>query len=106
MSQSGLPEVSTRNHLNSGEDGADKKTLSVEEPSSQPGEGDSELATSHPRLLKALSEVPYSPLFGVLWPIIIEQANFDTREVLCKVNPYFERLCKPYRDSDLAKLVG
>lgn len=99
MSQSGLP----------GEDGTDKETLSVKEPSlsiSQPSEGDPEqIATFHPRLVKTLSEVPYSPLFGALWPIIIDQANFDTRDVLRKVNSYFERLCKPYRDSDLAKRV-
>jgi len=40
-----LPEVSTLNRLDPGEDSTDKETLSVEEPSlsiSQPGEGDSE----------------------------------------------------------------
>jgi len=57
------------------------------------------------RLVEALSQVPYSPLFGILWPIIVEQASFETRDLLRKVNPYFKVLCHPYRRSDRAKSV-
>jgi len=60
-------------------------------------------ANLHPKLVEALSQVPYSPLFGVLWPMIIEQANFETRDLLRDVNSYFKGLCHPYRRSDRAK---
>ena len=59
----------------------------------------------HPELQKALSMVPYSPLFGVLWPIIVDQASYETRSQLCDVNDYFSGLCEPHRLSDEAKLV-
>ena len=67
-----------------------------------------ELAPSgnlHPKLVKALSQVPYSPLFGVLWPLIVEQASFEIRNQLRYLNDYFEALCHPYRRSDRAKSV-
>jgi len=57
----------------------------------------------HPKLIQALSMVPYSPLFGVLWPIIVNQASYDTRLMLKKVNDYFAGLCRPHRRSDLTK---
>jgi hypothetical protein len=59
----------------------------------------------HPQLIQALSMVPYSPLFGVLWPIIVDQASYDTRFQLRKINDYFARLCHPHRRSDWAKEV-
>jgi hypothetical protein len=59
----------------------------------------------HPRLVEALSEVPYSALYGILWPTIVEQASFETRQQLSEVNDYFEKLCHPYRLSDCAKTV-
>ena len=49
--------------------------------------------------------VPYSPLFGVLWPIIVDQASYDTRLQLREINDYFHGLCEPYRRSDRAKDV-
>ena len=49
--------------------------------------------------------VPYSPLFGVLWPIIVDQASYDTRIQLREINDYFYRLCYSYRRSDRAKHV-
>jgi hypothetical protein len=73
-----------------------------------PTEGTEEIAPSenlHPKLVKALSQVPYSPLFGVLWPPIVEQASFETRDQLRNVSDYFEALCHPYRRSDRAKSV-
>jgi hypothetical protein len=65
-------------------------------------EGDVNL---HPRLVEALSKVPYSALYGILWPTIVEQASFETRLQLREVNDYFENLCHPYRRSDRAKSV-
>jgi hypothetical protein len=59
----------------------------------------------HPKLIQALSMVPHSPLFGVLWPIIIDQASYDTRLLLSKVNDYFAGLCRPHEASDWAKKV-
>jgi hypothetical protein len=59
----------------------------------------------HPKLVAALSQIPYSAHFGVFWPIIVEQASYDTREVLRNVNTYFKKLCYPYRRSDRAKRV-
>jgi hypothetical protein len=59
----------------------------------------------HPELIQALSMVPYSPLFGVLWPIIVDHASYDTRLMLSKVNNYFAGLCRPHRDSDWVKKV-
>ena len=59
----------------------------------------------HPELIRALSMVPYSPLFGVLWPTIVDQALYETRLQLCNVNGYFRDLCRPHRLSDRAKRV-
>jgi hypothetical protein len=59
----------------------------------------------HPKLVEALSQVPYSPLFGILWPLIVEQASFETRDQLRNVNDYFGALCHPSRRSDRAKHV-
>ena len=59
----------------------------------------------HPELRKALSMVPYSPLFGILWPIIVDQASYETRFQLRNINSYFHGLCKPHTVSDEAKLV-
>lgn len=117
--QSGLPKVvvSTLKRpaecLESDETPESKKHHSAEESGSQlvshANGGDPEQTSSsgnfHPRLVEALSQVPYSPLFGILWPIIIEQASFETRDILREVNPYFEALCHPYRRSDRAKSV-
>ena len=116
MSRSDLPNVksgssTTLNYPESGKDDTREKTLSGEESSPsnsvQPtkGEDPKQIALSHPKLVAALSRSPYSPLFGILWPIIIEQASFDTRDILRDVDPYFEKLCRPHRDSDLAKQV-
>ena len=59
----------------------------------------------HPELRKALSMVPYSPLFGILWPIIVDQASYETRLELRWINDYFNGLCAHHRLSDEAKLV-
>jgi hypothetical protein len=59
----------------------------------------------HPKLAKALSQVPYSPLFGILWPLIVEQASFEMRDQLRYVNDYFEALCHRHSRSDRAKSV-
>jgi hypothetical protein len=59
----------------------------------------------HPRLVKALSQEPYSALFGILWPTIVKQASYDTRKKLTKVSEYFHKLCRPFRRSDRAKRV-
>jgi hypothetical protein len=59
----------------------------------------------HPELRKALSMVPYSPLFGILWPIIVDQASYETRLELRWINDYFYGLCESHRLSDEAKSV-
>jgi hypothetical protein len=59
----------------------------------------------HPRIVEALSLVPYSALYGILWPIIINQASYDTRRILRDVSEYFKKLCHPHRRSDRAKKV-
>jgi hypothetical protein len=59
----------------------------------------------HPKLVASLSQVPYSALYGILWPIIVKQASYDTRDILRDVNEYFKSLCYPHEYSDLAKKV-
>src|SRR6266545_1130672 len=131
MLESGCPEVTVLStpaeRLESGDDDTDKEPPSKKhhgagtEGESSPSNsqrvsndthangGDPEQidpsGNLHPKLVKALSQVPYSPLFGILWPIIIEQASFETRDLLREVNAYFEAMCHPYRRSDRAKDV-
>jgi hypothetical protein len=72
------------------------------------GENPKEIVLSgnlHPKLVEALSQVPYSPLFGILWPLIVENASFETRNQLREVSHYFEALCRPHTLSDDAKSV-
>jgi hypothetical protein len=82
------------------------QSLSVENHAKDDPEHIATSGNIHPKFVKALSQVPYSPLFGVLWPNIIEQASFETRDLFRKVNTHFQKLCHPYRRSDRAKRVS
>ncbi len=110
--RSGLRKVVYSKHpakcLESGEDDTDNATPPKHHSNSN-GEDREQISPPsgniHPRLVKALSQIPYSPLFGVLWPIIVEQATFETRIQLREVNTYFKGLCRPSRRSDQAKSI-